>query len=307
MPDPVLYTQVMAVAAVVSALCVLATSWPRPPTASRTNLAGVLGIGGGLVAGYGMLGLRLAWPPVTGLQRLLLILLPAVLVIELVACWPKFPRWFSGTLRIALVICSARILLHGSIYLGGERSSWTTAGTLLLLLLSSSLLAAVWTSLSRLSARSPGISILLALALATQTAAITIMLAGYVTGGAAALPLTATLVGSAAAMALMRTPPTIAGTVSVSVVLLFGLVFVGRFFGGLSTGQALAIVLAPLLCWIPEFAPAKWRAGWPGGLLRLVCVSVPLIVVLCLAKRTFDRDTAPLLGAASAPVSVSRD
>ncbi|MDB5338210.1 MAG: hypothetical protein JWN70_3829, partial [Planctomycetaceae bacterium] len=96
MPDPVLYMQAMTVAAVVSALCVLATGWTRSAaTAERINLACVLGLGLGLLAGYRVLHLRCAWPPVNGLDRFLTIVLPLVFGIELVACWPRVPRWIA--------------------------------------------------------------------------------------------------------------------------------------------------------------------------------------------------------------------
>jgi hypothetical protein len=72
------------------------------------------------------------------------------------------------------------------------------------------------------------------------------------------------------------------------------LLFIGRFFGQLSTGRALAILLAPLLCWITELPRLRRQNPWFVGSLRLVLVMIPLAVVLFLAKRDFDRDMAPL-------------
>ena len=84
--------------------------------------------------------------------------------------------------------------------------------------------------------------------------------------------------------------------VGVGVVGLFGLLFLGRFFGRLSTGCALAMLLSPLMCWVAEIPRLRPRQPWLLGSLRLVLVAIPLLVVLAAAKRDFDRDMAPLLG-----------
>jgi hypothetical protein len=80
------------------------------------------------------------------------------------------------------------------------------------------------------------------------------------------------------------------------VVGLFGLLFIGLYFGRLSTAAALAMLLAPLLCWATEIPILRNRSPRIVGSLRLVLVAIPLLVVLSLAKRDFDRNMAPLLG-----------
>ncbi|MES2794154.1 MAG: hypothetical protein V4719_31360 [Planctomycetota bacterium] len=300
MPDPVLYSQAMIVAAIVSALCVLIVSWAWPSTATANgNLAVTLAVGAGLLAGYRVLHLRCAWPPVNGLDRLLTIGFPAIFGIELVACWPRVPPWVTRSLRLLLAASLGRILLHGSVYLGGPRSTWTTADAFAVLALGSVILIVAWWLLHQLSFRSTGSSVLLALSLSCQTTAITIMLAGYVTGGAAAIPLTAALAGTAVASNLFRTPSALSGAMGIGVVGLFGLLFIGRFFGGISTLQALTIFLAPLLCGVTEVPQLRPRKPWQVALVRLGLVAIPLVIVLVGAKRTFDRETAPLLGTAT--------
>lgn len=299
MPDPVLYTQAMAVAAVVSMLCVLTTGLARSAAAAgRMNLASVLALGMGLLAGYRVLHLRCAWPPVNGLDRLLTLVLPAAFVIEVLAGSASFPRWIGRCLRIGLVLSCGRILLHASIYLGGSKNAWTTTQAFWLLFLSCALLGGVWWAMNRLADRGSDTSILWALALATQTTAITVMLEGYVTGGAAALPLTPALIGTSLGAILSRKSFSLQGCVGIGVLGLFGLLFVGRWFGGLSTLQALTIFLAPVLCWLTEVPPLSRRPRWVRNLLRQSLVAIPLVVVLIVTKRSFDRDTRPLLGAA---------
>jgi hypothetical protein len=301
MPEPLLYLKAIATPAIASAVFVATVMAVRPPASTtRLNSVCVLGIGLGLALGYDVLSLRSSWPPLNGLDRLLTIVVPATLGIELIAGFQRVPSWIKWFLRISLAATIPRILLHGSVYLsgtGGDSTPWQAG---MLLAVCGALLASLWVLLSWLFQRGPGVSIPLALSLATPCAGLTIMMAGYIKGGAAALPLAATLVGTTiGARVFARRLPERAGApgiLGIGVVGLFGLLFIGRFFGRLSTGSALAILLAPLLCWATEMPPLRDRKPWLVGSLRLVLVAIPLVAVLTVAKRDFDRDMAPLLG-----------
>ena len=302
MPDPLLYLKATATAAIVSAVFVLAMAKSRRSLGDAwLNSAYVLGIGFGLYAGYHVLSWRLAWPPMNGLDRLLTVVLPAVLCIELVAEFLSVPRWLAWLSRLSLAAATSRILLHDSVYLTGTDGRWTSSQTASVLLVCGALLAGLWSLLSWLSRRSPGVSIPFALGMATQCAGVTVMMAGYIKGGAAAFPLTATLVAVSFAVWLVARrseAPTkfdSAATVGIGVLGLFGLLFIGRFFGELSTERTLAMFLAPLLCWVTEIPLLRNRKPWIVGTVRLTLVAIPLVVVLVAAKRDFDRDMAPLL------------
>lgn len=297
MPEPVLYLESLGAAAIVSALCVLAmTAVPRPVNTARLNSACVLGMGLGIAVGNYVLSLRLGWPPANGLDRFVIVVIPAALGVELIAGFQRVPPSAGWFLRISLAAAIPRILLHASIYMDGSDNGWNAwqAGTALAAC--GALLAGVWGLLHWLAWRSrSGVSISLALVLATLCAAATVMMAGYIKGGAAALPLAATLAATtvAARLTAKRLAPAIIG---VGIVELFGVLFIGRFFGRLSTGSALAMLLAPLLCWATEIPLLRLRNPWLVGSLRLVLVAMPLLAVLAAAKRDFDRDMAPLLG-----------
>lgn len=302
MPDPLLYVKATATAAIVSVVLILTMAKSRhSPGDTWLNSACALGISFGLFAGYDVLSWRLAWPPSNGLDRLLTIVLPAALSIELVAGFQSIPRWLAWFFRISLAASTSRILLHDSVYLTGTDGRLTVPQLATVLLVSGVLLASLWSLLSWLSRRSPGVSIPFALGLATQCAGVTVMMAGYLKGGAAAFPLTAALVaaGIAVWLASRRSePPTEfdnAATVGIGVVGLFGLLFIGRFFGELSTERTLAMLLAPLLCWITEIPLLRNRKPVIVGAVRLTVVAIPLAVILVAAKRDFDRDMAPLL------------
>ncbi len=297
MPDPILYLQAIIAAVIVSAACVLLTGWSyRPERLSQAKVAIIVGIALALCVGYRVLHLRLAWPPRNGLDRLLTIILPAVISIELITAVSRVSCALTWLFRLSLVAAVGRILLHASVYLGNSNVAWSAGQAVGVFTLCGAVLAAVWGLLHWLYRRNPGASIPLCLALAILCAGLTVMLAGYVTGGAAALPLVAGLVGTSLVSIRFSREGAAVGAIGIAAVGLFGLLFVGRFFGGLSTATAVTIFLAPLLSWIPEIPVLGRQNPWQVGTLRLVLVAIPLVVVLGLAKRDFDRDTAPLLG-----------
>jgi hypothetical protein len=307
MPEPLLYLKSMGAAVVVSAIFVLAMAGARRSVSTtRLNSTCVLGIGLGLAVGC-YVSLRLAWPPTNGLERFLMIVVPAGLGIELIAGFQSVPNWVAWLLRMSLTATIPRILLHDSVYLDGSGDEWTRWQAATTLTACGALLAVVWGLLAWLSRRSPGVSIPFALSLTTICAGLTVMMAGYIKGGAAAFPLAATLVAvtlvATTIGARLITKPSGAtvncgmpSIISIGVVGLFGVLFIGRFFGRLSTVFALTMLLAPLLCWATETSLLRYRKPWLVGSIRLLLVAIPLLIVLTMAKRDFDRDMAPLLG-----------
>lgn len=307
MPDPLLYLKAAGASAIVSALVVLATAGVRKsPGTAKLNWACALGIASGLVAGFLVQSLRIAWPPANGLDRFFTIVIPAVLIVELISGIERLPSWIAWFLRMSLAATIPRILLHDSIYLShsdNDRTPWQNGVELAV---SGGLLAALWGLLSGLSRRSPGASIPFALCMSISCAGVSVMLAGYIKGGAAAFPMAAAIMATTIVAWLITfrsgatTQFSSSSILGIAVVGLFGLLFIGRYFGRLSTESALTILLASLACWATEIPLLKHRKPWIVGTLRLVLVAIPLLVVLVLAKREFDRNMAPLLGSATA-------
>jgi hypothetical protein len=302
MPDPLVYSQAMVTAALVSAMSVLAMAWLRRSSATTwLNSVCVLGIGCGLSAGYYVLSLRLGWPPVNALDRFLAVVVPSAMAIEMIAEMRRMPNWVAWLLRMSLVAAIPRILLHGSVYLGGGGNEWTLWQSGTAMAMSSGLLAGLWLLLSWLLQRSPGVSISFALSLSMLCAGATVMMAGYIKGGAAAFPLAASLTATAVGVWLISKRSSIPvncdgqAILGIGVTGLFCLLFIGHFFGELSTTSALAMLLAPLLCWATEIPLLRRQRPWIAGSVSLVLVAIPLLVVLADAKSVFDREMAPLL------------
>lgn len=254
MPDPLLYLAAIGAAALAAAVLVAAISWRRSAKldegASNVSfrMATVVGMAGGLIAGYWVLDLYVSWPPVNALDRLLTIVLPSAVGIELIAAFEQVPRWLAWMLRLALVAAMGHILLHGSVYLTSAHAAGEIA---VQLLACGGLTAGLWALLTSLAARSP-LSVSIGLALTMIASGGLIMFSGYVSGGAATLPLSGALVSTVAASYLLTQRPNVQAPIGIGVIGLSGLLFIGRYFGGLSASVALALLMAPLLRWIPE-------------------------------------------------------
>jgi hypothetical protein len=311
MPDPVLILEAMAVAAVTAAglFLICAWLWQKPHPALARGGA-VLGVGLGFFAGCWLLGTRPDWPPRQDQDRLLLILLPAVMGVELVAAFVGPWRWLAWLLRFTVVASAGRVLLHNTIYLsdlaGPGSREWTPVQTWMIMGGLAIALAGGWASLILLARptsipaslsdkqngiRGRGSSALLSVAVACAGAAITVMLTGYATGGELGLPLAAALAGGTAALFVLKQSLPAEGAVSLGIVGLFALLVMGRFFGELPSAYAILLFLSTLLSWLPELPYIRRLRPHLRGVVRIALVAVPVVLVLMLAQQKFVRDS----------------
>ncbi|HET6882384.1 MAG TPA: hypothetical protein VFI31_19620, partial [Pirellulales bacterium] len=303
MPDPLRCLLAVVLTAGASAVVALALGrWKLP-----VGWAEVISLAAGLAVGSVVLRLPLVWPPINGLGRLLTIVVPAALVVELIASW-SWARRRAWCLRFVLAMGAGPVLLRGSVYLSGVSPEWPPWQAALVLTLSGVLLFAEWVLLTKLSRRSGGISVSLSVAAAVLCGGVAVMFAGYVAGGLAALPLSVALCGCVVMSGWLNGGDDLCeGILTIGVVGLFGLLYVGRFFGQLSTERAVVLFLAPLAGWLVELPLFRRQLTWRIALCRLVLVGIPLAIVLLFAKRDFDRDMRPLLGRShDATTQVSR-
>ena len=203
MPDPVVMFTAMGTTFIVSALALWICGRPwRTARRSWSDAGWIVAIGVGFLLGCWILGNRPRWPFREDQDRLLGLVIPATIVVELLTVWPKLSRWVTGPLRLAVVAGAAPVLLYGSSYLtdvaGPGTREWSPSGTWLILGGLALALGAVWALLSLLSRRAPGLSHPVSLAIAGAGAGLAVMLSGYATGGQDGLPLAAALIGASA-------------------------------------------------------------------------------------------------------------
>lgn len=299
MPDPWLILKASAVAAVLAAAIMLLAGWPwRRPHAGRVAAGGALGVGAGFCVGAWLLGLAPALPPQDGVDRLLVLLLPAVVGVEAAAGFLSGMPWLWWLLRLALAAAAAPVLLHGSIYTshaaGPGTREWLPEQMVLTLGGLAAALAMNWVLLDRLAQGQAGRGVALALALTAAGAGVTVMLSGYATGGQLGFPLAAVLAAAVIASLALAEAPDLRGTVGVSVMCLFALLAVGRFLGSLSTANAGLLFFAPQFGWLAEL-PLVTRVAGPRlrSLARLALAATPVAIVLALAVQHFIAASRP--------------
>jgi hypothetical protein len=293
MPDAQLVLRAMWVSAVAAAAVFLLCGWTRrSPHSARVQLGWVLGIGLAFFVGGLVLEVRLRWPPQEDQQRLLVLLLPAVVAVECVGAFARTPQWLRWTLRTIIAFAAARVLLDRTTYLadlaGPDTREWTPAQAWCVLGGLGLALIAVWALLERLARRTPGPWLPLALACACASAAVVIMLSGYLTGGRLGLALAAALAGAALSALALPPPRSCTGAIGVGVVGLFSLLVIGRFFGQLTTPHAVLLLCAPLLCWLPELPYVRRLPAGGRGLLMVALVALPLSVIRTEAHHKQD-------------------
>lgn len=306
MPDPIACLLAVLAAACASALCVLVAgaTGRRPVSGARPDVACIVALAAGLLAGYAVLRFQPELPPASALDRFLTIVLPAAIGVELVATIARVPRGLVAALRTVLALAIGRVLLHGSVYLKGATNDapWQS---IVAIALGGAVLAAEWVLLRWLDRRVAGAVVAMALSESLVCGGLAIMLNGYLAGGEAALPPAAALAGAALATAAITPRDSIVGAIGLGVVTLFSLLFIGRFFGALPTWQALAVLLSPFCCWAGELRLLQVKTSWVAAMIRLGLVAVPLIVVLAVAKHDFDRKMTPLLTVVQSPPCIA--
>jgi len=301
MPDLSSYAWAAVSAAVAAAVLMFVIGRLRRPTSVPWLRIGTLAaIGGGVVVGYCVMSLRPAWPPTNGLDRLLVVVLPAAWLMELLVGCATLPRRAVWPLRFAWACAAGRVVLHNSIYLRGGPDGWTVAEAAAVVALCAAVLLIVWMPLARLAARPGGGSVPLAVAMSIAATGLVVMLGGYIKGGAASLPIAAAIVGAVAAASLSASSAAGRALVtqtatSLALSSLFGLIYVGMFFGRLTLVEAAGLLAAPLLGWITETPGLRLPRPWMIGPTRLILSAVPLLLIIGAAKAEFDRKAGGLL------------
>src|SRR5262249_22647982 len=112
------------------------------------------------------------------------------------------------------------------------------------------------------------------------------------TGGQIGFPLAAALAGAAAASCGVANRLPQQGLLGVSLVGLFGMVIIGRFFGELTTVNAALLFTAPLLCLISQLPGLRRLGPRLHGVARIGLTAVPAGIALFLAHQQFQQNAA---------------
>ncbi len=294
MPDPALWTEAMGVSAlaafVVFTLFTLARSSVGESSGWRSTAASTIALGLGMVVGCAILGIRPHWPLLEDQDRLLAIVLPLAMGVELAAA-STWPRRLAFAGRIGVSGTTASILLHGTTYLsdltGPESREWppALAGTILTGLAMAQFTG--WLLAWRLAARSPGSSHLAGLAIVILGSSLAVMMSGYATGGLIGLPVAGALGGLAMAARLSRPALRHGGPILVAVTGLASILVIGRFLGQLGTCHAVLLFAAPLLGWVPELIPGESLSPLVKASARLALVTTLVAGVVLHASQRF--------------------
>lgn len=304
-------------------LFALATRWHRITRLAWLALA--------VVAGWWTLAISPQWPPRNGLERLLVLALPAAVILNVFLGRPDGIRsvdrrapWARLGGRIAWALFAAAFvptLLYGSVHLqfassenGSPIVAWLMRGLLWMLLAIALETQRRW--LLRLEQRTADGSVRVSLGLAVGAAALLILFGGYLKGGATALPLAAALLGGALPTLCARSTSPAgsdsstggvadSGVVSIAVIALAGWLVVGTFFGNVGVWPALVTWLAPLLAaapdWLGVASGSDRRRRLSRYALRIAFVAAPLAFVLTLAYREFEQKYRPFTRLDSRP------
>lgn len=289
MLDVALLAKVVLIGALTAAAVMLLAAWgARRPW--RRSACWSWAIGAGVLAASGATDQWPNWPALEDRARILTLLVPLTLLVETLTATTRSGRVTWGV-RVGLAAVVTPILLYNSVYLadlnGPNSAEWSPAQATTILGGLAAILALVWTMLNWLQSRTSTPAVLWVLVLDASATAVTVMLSGYYRGGLLGLGLTGALAGATVASYIAQPQPTNNGSLGMSVIGIFAVVLIGRFFGSLSTSLAAWLLLTPLLAWTVELPRLRTLApGWRSA-TRLACVAVPLVVVVTHAQRNF--------------------
>lgn len=293
MPDPLLILESIAAALLVSALVVAAS---RSLDRRWAGVAQALAIALGACAGLFVLDVHHNWPPREDQDRFLLLVLPAVLLLDAAGNTPRASRAVKTVVRLIAAMAVTPVLLHGSSYVadlaGPGSAEWPPATRYPILAGLGLALFAGWSLLEWTAKRSASaLRAPFALAIAVGGASLAVMLSGYASGGMNGLPLGAALAGGSVLAALWRGDDRDA-LPGAGVVILFGLLLVGYGFGELKPDAAAILFLAPMLAALPEVPPLASLRPFVRTIVGLVLVALATAAAVGLTVHRFQTQEA---------------
>ncbi|WP_437204334.1 hypothetical protein [Planctomicrobium sp. SH664] len=306
MPTPQLILGTFGVALLVSLvvdLCGALLTVRRSEAVRR--IVPIVGLALGLIAGLIWMSFRPHWPPREDQDRLALLLLPGLLLLELLAGLTSSHQWLGHVLRLGFSVVTLPVLLWGSVYVpatfSGSSTSWPEF--IGLLTAAAAALAAVWFGLLWSNAKSGGRGNVLLVSVVLVAAGLMVMLSGYASGGVLAFPLSGTIAGCWLAALIWKKPDFRAAT-SFGVVGVFSILAIGVAFGELPLRTA-GVFWGPL--GLSVWCDLLFRTASPRRreAMRFALVLLPVLLSTGMTVRQFAKASAvPAPSGAPSDVSV---
>ena len=114
------------------------------------------------------------------------------------------------------------------------------------------------------------------------------MLCGYFRGGQFALPIAGAIAGVTLASYALPQQPTGNPCLGVSMIGIFTVTFIGRFYGSLPTSPAVGLLFAPLLFWIAEIPALRKLPPTARAAIGVVGVLAALVLIVAWAQIRFN-------------------
>jgi hypothetical protein len=307
----ILFVKAAAIAGTIAAVVILLGGLPwKSPRTILVRLSQVLGVAIAIYVGCWFLGFALRWPTTSdsnsslvalplvssNQDRLFLLVLPAVVLVEILASVLGRFRLVAWIPRLAIAMLAARVILHNGKYIkdydGPGSAAWNPDQIKMYLGGMGVLLAAVWASLARMAKREAGQwSVPLALAITCAGGGTTVVLTGDVTDGRIGVAVSGALIGAVVGLFLLSGRIDVTGMLGLGVVTLFCVLLAGLFFSELKVLYAALIFAAPLLAWLVELPFISQLKPTYRGLLRIALTAAPVIVAVVLAGIQFQKDS----------------
>ncbi len=266
MPDPIAIAVAVVLAMLVSgAIAGIAGQFGRV----ASDLGRIVAVGAGFYLGCGWLGIVPRWSIREDMDRLLVLVMPAALIVEIVGALPGASRWLVRACRLVVAGFGAPALLRGSVYLS---TSWTPTFAVLVFVAIGAVEAIEW---SLVTQRGTDLSLSIAMAIIIGAASLSNALSGYLGAGEAGMVLSASVLGGSVARSR---------SIGVAIVGLASLLTIGHFFGELRADHAAILAAAPMLAFTPGLSrlPVAVR-----GALRIALVAAVAAGVVADAGRRF--------------------
>jgi hypothetical protein len=275
MPDPMMIATVAGLAFLVCIL--IGLTGIRVGNQRVWTILAMIAVCSGLYSGRALLhhfGVvsALKWPPQEDQQRLLILLLPATIVIELFTAYLQRP-WITFLFRLVISALALPTLLYGTVYLSGTTSGWTPTQTGIYFSLSGILLLSVWMLIARISTTPEYMLPCLALFTISTISGLAAMLSGYLSGGLLGVPLSGSILGLILFRWLTKAPHSIAPLVGPMVITIFGILAGGHFMGEIPLPHTLIIFCSLLLTGLSLVPLLRACSPW----LKLTLISMLIL------------------------------